>query len=422
MHNIKWIRENPTGFDKALEKRGLEPLSAKVIELDKQVRGSKTSLQELQQESNSLAKQIGQLKSKGENADEVIAKSKQVKEKLASLKEQIEQAEKGNSPLDELLSGLPNILNDDVPEGQSEDDNVEIRKWGQPRDFSFEPKEHFILGEESGEMDFTQSAKISGSRFSVLYGKLAKLQRALINFMMDVHTEEFGYMEVVPPLLVRDEAMFGSGQLPKFAEDSFETTNNYRLIPTAEVSLVNLVRESIIDQEQLPLRYVAYTPCFRSEAGSAGKDTRGMIRQHQFWKVELVTISDEDSGFEELERKTNCAETILQRLGLPYRVMLLCSKDTGFSSQKTYDLEVWLPGQNKYREISSCSNCGDFQGRRMKGRYRAGEKDVRFVHTQNGSGLAVGRTMVAILENYQQEDGTIEVPEVLKPYMGCDHI
>lgn len=424
MHNIKFIRENPKAFDDAMVKRGLAPIADDILARDKDVRGEKTHLQDLQQEANIWAKKIGELKMSGQNADEAIAKSKELKAKIASFKD-MQQSEKDDVPVelvDELLYTLPNIPADDVPVGESEDDNVEIRRWGERPVFDFHPKEHFDLGEALGLMDFDQTSKISGSRFVTLKGGLALMERALGNFMMDIHTREFGYTEVSPPILVRDEAMFGVGQLPKFEEDSFSTTNGYRLIPTAEVSLTNLVRDSILNAEELPLRFVAHTPCFRSEAGSAGRDTRGMLRQHQFWKVELVSITDEKNSVNEHERMTSCAEEILKRLGLPYRVMLLCSKDMGFSATKTYDFEVWLPGQVKYREVSSCSNCGDFQARRMKARYKNKDGENVLVHTLNGSGLAVGRTLIAIMENYQNSDGSITIPDALRSYMGVDKI
>lgn len=424
MHDIKAIRANPHNFDEAMVKRGLAPISEEILARDKELRGGKTRLQELQQQANEWAKKIGDLKSKGENADEAIAKSKELKQKIALLKDAQEPDEEDISTelVDELLYSLPNVPADDVPVGESEDDNVEVRRFGDMPNLGFHAKEHFELGENLGMMDFEQAAKISGSRFVILKGQLARLERALAEFMLDVHTKEFGFEEVSPPILVRDDAMFGSGQLPKFAEDSFQTTNGYRLIPTAEVSLANIVREKILDADQLPMRMVAHTPCFRSEAGSAGKDTRGMIRQHQFWKVELVSITDEESSDAELERITSAAEEILKRLDLHYRVVLLCTQDMGFTSRKTYDIEVWLPGQVKYREISSCSNCGDFQARRMKSRYKSADGENKFVHTLNGSGLAVGRTLVAVMENYQNQDGSITVPEVLRPYMGCDRI
>jgi seryl-tRNA synthetase len=425
MHDIKAIRKDPDAFDQAMIRRGLGAVSDEILQRDQEVRGAISSLQDLQQQANSWAKKIGELKARGEDASEAIAKSKELKVQIATLKDQKDKGdeEPANEAVDELLMTLPNTLDEDVPEGADETDNEEVRRWGEAAlPTTFHAKEHFELGESLGLMDFEQSAKISGSRFVTLKGALCRMERALMSFMVDVHTKEHGYTEVSPPLLVRDEAMFGSGQLPKFDEDSFATTNGYRLIPTAEVPLVNLVRESILSEEELPLRFVAATPCFRSEAGSAGRDTKGMIRLHQFWKVELVSVTDERSAADELERKTKCAEEILKRLELPYRVVKLCTGDTGFCAHKTYDLEVWLPGQDKYREISSCSNDGAFQARRMSARYRDADQKVQHVHTQNGSGVAVGRAMVAIMENYQNEDGSITVPEVLREYMGCDVI
>lgn len=424
MHDIKAIRKDPDAFDRAMIRRGLGAVADEILHRDKELRSGKTSMQELQQQANQWAKKIGELKSKGENADEAIAKSKELKLQIADLKKQQDknEHEPEKEVVDELLISLPNIIEEDVPDGDDEDDNVEISRFGEPTKFDFTAKEHFELGEDLGLMDFEQSAKMSGSRFVVLKGALAKLERALTQFMMDVQINDHGYTEIAPPILVKDEAMFGSGQLPKFDEDSFSTTNGYRLIPTAEVSLVNMARETILDVKDLPIRYVSATPCFRSEAGSAGRDTRGMIRLHQFNKVELVSITDKESSKDELERKVDCAEEILRRLELPYRKVLLCSGDTGFCAHKTYDLEVWLPGQQKYREVSSCSNTGSFQARRMNARYRDEEKNVEFVHTLNGSGLPTGRTIVAILENYQNEDGSISIPNVLRPYMGCNII
>lgn len=422
MHDIKWIRDHAEEFDAALKRRGVTPLAEKILALDEAVRHGKTELQELQQQSNQLAKEIGQKKAAGEEADEVIATSKEVKAKLAALKAEEEEGGAA-AELRMLLLEIPNLLDDSVPEGKDEDDNQEIRSWGEKPQFGFQPKEHDELGTALGMMDFEQTAKISGSRFVTLFGELARLERALAQFMLEVHTQEFGYVETSPPLLVRDVAMEGSGQLPKFAEDSYAIEGNpFRLIPTSEVSLVNLAREKIFDQADLPRRYTAYTPCFRSEAGAAGKDTKGMFRQHQFWKVELVSVTDQESAWDELERKTACAEEILKRLGLAHRTVLLCSGDTGFGSHKTYDLEVWMPGQERYREVSSCSNCGAFQARRMQAKYRDSENNIHFVHTLNGSGLAVGRIVVAILENYQNEDGSVTVPEVLRGLMGCEVI
>lgn len=416
MHDIKHIREAPEAFDAGLKKRGLAAQSSEILQLDEAKRQMITELQQLQQQRNETARLTGQIKDKtSDEFRQTIANANAIKEKMAAL----EAATTTDGALEFYLNNLPNIPADDVPVGKDETENREVRKWGEPRKLDFTPKQHFDIGEALGILDFEQTAKISGARFATLKGGLARMERALANFMLDIHTTEFGYAEIVPPLMVRDNAMFGVGQLPKFAEDSFQTTNDYRLIPTAEVSLTNLVAGQIVEEDKLPLRFTAYTPCFRSEAGSAGKDTRGMIRQHQFTKVELVSITRAEDSPAEHERLTKAAETVLQRLGLPYRVMLLCTGDMGFSSTKTYDLEVWLPGQDCYREISSCSNCGDFQARRMKARTRAkGAKETQFVHTLNGSALAVGRTMVAILENYQNADGTVKVPEALQPYMG----
>lgn len=419
MHNIGWIRQHPEQFDQAMVKRGLGPIAAEILARDSQRRGDKTQLQRLQQQANEWAKKIGELKSQGKDATEALEASKRLKQEIATCKQQQEEEidEVSIELMDELLYTLPNILAEDVPQGDNETDNLEIKRVGELPAFSFTPKEHDVLGEQLGLMDFKQAGKMSGSRFVILKGGLARLERALCQFMLDIHTREFGYEETSVPLLVRDHAMFGSGQLPKFAEDSFATTNGYRLIPTSEISLVNVMNDRIVEAEALPMRFTACTPCFRSEAGSAGRDTRGMIRQHQFLKVELVSIVTPETAALEHERMLNCAETVLKRLELPYRVVLLCSADTGFCAQKTYDLEVWLPGQATYREISSCSNCGDFQARRMKARYRAMDKDNRYVHTLNGSGVAVGRALVAIMENYQQADGSISIPKALVPYM-----
>jgi seryl-tRNA synthetase len=416
MHDIKWIRENPDAFDAALARRNMPASASDILAQDAELRALKTQLQEWQGERNARSKEIGAAKAKGEDAEAIIADVGRLKEQIKTGEEQ-EKAQ--GEALDAVLAALPNILDDDVPEGADEDANVEVATHGDPRSFNFEPKEHFELGEQLGMMDFDAAAKLSGSRFVVLRQGLARLSRALGAFMLDLQTGEHGYEEVQPPLLVRDDAVFGTGQLPKFAEDLFRTTNDMWLIPTAEISLTNLVREQIMAESDLPVRMTALTPCFRSEAGAAGKDTRGMIRQHQFDKVELVSITREEDSEDELERLRGCAEAVLKALELPYRVMTLCSGDTGFSARKTYDLEVWLPGQGRYREISSCSNTGAFQARRMGARYRVeGEKQTRFVHTLNGSGLAVGRALIAVMENYQQEDGTIAVPAVLQPYMG----
>ncbi|AIF80886.1 seryl-tRNA ligase [endosymbiont of Acanthamoeba sp. UWC8] len=415
MHDIKFIRENPELFDKGLLKRGLENISNDIITLDEKLRKEQTHLQEKQTRRNELAKEIGKGKAAGSDVSHLLKQADELKVQVPQLEESIKELE---SRLEEIMINIPNTLLDEVPEGKDEADNQEIKKWGETKQFDFTPKHHYELGEDLKQMDFEAAAKMSGSRFVILKKDLAKLERALANFMLDIHTSEFGYTEVSPPLLVKNEAMFGVGQLPKFDQDSFLTREGLRLIPTSEVSLTNLVREMILEEEELPLRYTAYTPSFRSEAGSAGKDTRGMIRVHQFSKVELVSIVRSRDSKAEHERMTACAEEILKRLELPYRIMLLCGGDTGFSSQKTYDFEVWLPGQNKYREISSCSTCGDFQARRMRARYK--ELDSRknyFVHTLNGSGLAVGRTIVAILENYQNSDGSINIPHALQKYM-----
>jgi seryl-tRNA synthetase len=416
MHDLKAIRDNPEAFDRGLRRRGLEPLSPMLLAIDSERRAEMTRAQELQAERNRLSKDIGGIKAKGGDASEIMAK-------LASSKEDQAAAEAGAAELERelnaMLATIPNLPSDDVPDGPDETANVEIRKWGTPREFAFKPKEHFEIGEGLGQMDFDGAAKISGARFVVLYDGLARLERALGSFMLDLHTRQYGYREVRPPYLVRDNALFGTGQLPKFADDLFRTTSDHWLIPTAEVPLTNLVAGEILDEDTLPRRFTALTPSFRAEAGAAGKDTRGMIRQHQFEKVELVSIAHPDNSTEEHERMTACAEEVLKRLGLPYRVVVLCTGDMGFSARKTYDIEVWLPGQGRYREISSCSNCGDFQARRMNARFKAkGEKGTRFVHTLNGSALAVGRTLIAILENYQEADGSVRVPDALRTYMG----
>lgn len=414
MHDIKFIRTNPELFDAALARRGLPAQSTELIKLDEEKRKKQTELQELLSKRNAFAKAVGEAKRKGENADAIMEESKRNNEAIAAM----EAALAGRGALEALLETIPNLPADDVPEGSDEHGNKEVRAHGSKKQFAFTPKEHFDLGEALGLMSFDDAAKLSGARFVVLKGALARMERALASFFLDNNITA-GYTEMTVPFMVRDAAMYGTGQLPKFGEDLFKTTNDFWLIPTAEVPLTNLVADSIIEEEKLPIRMTAYTPCFRSEAGSAGRDTRGMIRQHQFSKVELVSIVHPEKSVEEHERMTATAESILQKLGLHYRVMLLCTGDMGFSAQKTYDIEVWLPGQNAYREISSCSNCGAFQARRMKARFKAkGAKETQFVHTLNGSGLPIGRTMVAILENYQQEDGSIVVPEVLRPYMG----
>ena len=415
MFDAKWIRENPEAFDRGRARRNLPPLSAEIVALDAKRRAAQTSWQEMQAKRNDLSKQIGQLKSKGQDASAVM-------EEVAALKDKMAEAETAEQALakelEAILVSIPNLPADDVPEGLDEKSNREERVVGGKPNFAFQPKQHFEIGEGLGLMSFEDAAKLSGARFVVLKGMLARLERAIAQFMLDLHTGELGYTEVSPPFLVKDTALFGTGQLPKFAEDQFKTEQGLWLIPTSEVPLTNLASDEIIDETALPWRFTALTPCFRSEAGAAGKDTRGMIRQHQFLKVELVSIAHPDHSDDEHKRMTNCAEEVLKRLGLPYRVITLCTGDMGFSAQKTYDIEVWLPGQNAYREISSCSNCGEFQARRMKARCRkAGEKGTRFVHTLNGSGLAVGRTLVAILENYQQQDGSVAIPAALRPYM-----
>lgn len=415
MHDIKFIRSNPDAFDAGLIRRGLAPLSAEILRLDEEKRKSQTMLQDMLAKRNGFAKTIGEAKRTGADTTAIMSEAKQVNDEIAAL----EGTLAGRGALEEMLETIPNLPAADVPDGEDEKNNVVVRVVGDKPQINFIPKAHDELGVNLGLMDFDAAAKLSGARFVVLKGALARMERTLANFMLDIHTNEFGYTEHVPPFLVKDNAMYGTGQLPKFAEDLFKTENGFWLIPTAEVPLTNLVADTIIDVETLPIRMTAYTPCFRSEAGAAGKDTRGMVRQHQFSKVELVSVVAADKSEAEHERMTACAEEILKRLGLHYRVMLLCTGDMGFCSQKTYDLEVWLPAQNAFREISSCSNCGAFQARRMKARSKAkGAKETEFVHTLNGSGLAIGRTMVAILENYQNADGSITVPEALQPYMG----
>ena len=416
MHDLRWIREAPEDFDAAMARRSLSPLSSEILELDAKRRRMQTELQEMQARRNEASKEIGQKKRAGESADTLMAEVAQLKDRMAA----VEEEERGvGDALDRLLAGLPNALAAEVPDGPDESANEVLRVQGDKPQFDFAPKEHFELGEGLGGLDFEAAAKLSGSRFVVIKGQVARLHRALAQFMLDLHTREHGYLEVQPPLLVRDHVLFGTGQLPKFGEDQFRTEEGYWLIPTAEVPLTNLVAEEILDQADLPLRFTAHTPCFRSEAGAAGRDTRGMLRQHQFEKVELVSITLPEQSEAEHERMTACAEEVLKRLGLHYRVVVLASGDTGFGARKTYDLEVWLPGQGAYREISSCSNTGAFQARRMKARYRPeGEKGTRFLHSLNGSGVAVGRALIAVLETYQQADGSIRVPEALQPYLG----
>jgi seryl-tRNA synthetase len=480
MLDIKWIRDNPEAFDAALKRRGLAAESMNLLGQDARRRALQTELQEAQQRRNALSKEIGAKKARGEDTLAEIAEVAALKERLKAFEDELAALE---PKLDTLLANLPNVPAPEVPDGLDESANVELRRHGAPPRFDFAPKQHFDLGEALGLMDFERASKLSGARFVVLMGALARLERAIAQFMLDLHTREFGYTEVSPPLLVREATAFGTGNLPKFKDDLFSTSNlevvvsvdraqvtdlgggrakvkfkdqsdqawfdalseqaqvkvvigksgepkrilgreKRWLIPTAEMPLTNLVADEIVDAERLPLRFTAYTPCFRAEAGAAGKDTRGMIRQHQFSKVELVSIAHPDRSDAEHERMTACAEEVLKRLGLHYRVVVLSAGDMGFAARKTYDIEVWLPGEGAFREISSCSNCGDFQARRMKARFREkGEKGTRFVHTLNGSGLAVGRTLIAVLENYQTASGTIRVPEALKAYMnGLDVI
>lgn len=420
MFDIKTIRDEPDAFDAGMGRRKLAPQSDALIAIDKRRRVAQTAAQELQTRRNALSKLIGQAKSKGEDAAAEIEEVARSKDAQADAEK---EAGAAGAELDAVMAALPNIPAGDVPDGADDDDNQELRRWGEPKELGFEAKEHFDIGENLGLMDFETASKMSGARFVILTGALARMERALSSMMLDMHTEEFGYTEVNPPALVRDNALFGTGQLPKFADDLFKTDNDYWMIPTAEVPLTNLVAGEILNESDLPRRYTAMTWCFRSEAGSAGKDTRGMIRQHQFTKVEMVSVVHPDQSEAEHERMTGIAEEVLKRLEMPFRTVVLCTGDLGFSARKTHDIEVWLPGQNRYREISSVSNCGDFQARRMNARFRPSEgqgknKGTRFPHTLNGSGLAVGRTLIAVLENYQLEDGSVEVPEALRPYMG----
>ncbi|MCB2063843.1 MAG: serine--tRNA ligase [Novosphingobium sp.] len=417
MHDIRLIREDKASFDAALARRGLEPQAERLLALDEARREVSTRMQEAQARRNEASKAIGGAMGKGDKAtaDALKAEVASIKEELPALED---KERKLGEELGDFLAALPNLPLPEVPDGEDEDSNVEVMRWGTPRAFDFEPKEHADLGPALG-LDFETGAAISGARFTFLKGRMARLHRALAQFMLDRQTGENGYMECNPPLLVKDDAVYGTGQLPKFADDLFRTTDGRWLIPTAEVSLTNAVREQILDESALPLRMTALTPCFRSEAGAAGKDTRGFIRQHQFEKVELVAVCTPDQAEAEHEKMLASAESILQALDLPYRKMLLCAGDMGAGARKTFDLEVWLPGQGAYREISSVSQCGDWQARRMNARYRpVDSKKTEFVHTLNGSGLAVGRTLVAVLENYQQADGTVTVPEALAPYMG----
>ncbi len=423
MHDIRLIREDAAAFDAALARRKVDPQSASLLALDEKRRALVTQSETLLAERNAASKQVGAAKAKGDDAEfeRLRALVSENKDKIAALEAETAEAD---SALRDALMQLPNLPNADIPDGADEADNVEDKTWGTPPSFSFEPKQHFDLGEAMGCMDFETAGKLSGARFMLLSGALARLHRALAQFMLDTHVDKNDLTEVWTPVLVRDEAMLGTGQLPKFAEDSYRTTNGWWLIPTAEVTLTNTVAGEIVDEAALPRRLTAHTQCFRSEAGSAGKDTRGMLRQHQFEKVEMVTISKPDDSDAELERMRGCAEGILEALGLAYRTVVLCTGDMGFGARKTYDIEVWMPGQDSYREISSCSTCGDFQARRMNARWRPAPVDggkagkPEYVHTLNGSGLAVGRCLIAVMENGQQEDGSIAIPEVLQKYMG----
>ena len=418
MYDLRAIRDNPAWFDAALRRRGLDSLSSQVLEMDEARRSSQTQLGELRARRNAASKEIGAAMKDRDTAraDALKAEVAEIKDRMTALEDAEAVAE---GKLHQLLAGLPNRPDDSVPDGADEDDNEQVKTWGTPTELGFEAKQHFELGEDLGMMDFETAAGMSGSRFVILRGQLARLERALAQYMLNFQIEQNGLTETQVPYLVHAEALYGTGQLPKFEEDLYKTNSDHYLIPTSEVPLTNVVANKITDTEDLPMRMVAYSPCFRSEAGSAGRDTRGMIRQHQFNKEEMVTICAPDTSWDELERMRGCAEAVLEALNLPYRTVALCTGDLGFSAAKTYDLEVWLPGQGAYREISSCSNTLDFQARRMKARCKAkGDKQTQFLHSLNGSGLAVGRTLIAIMENYQQADGSIAVPEPLQPYMG----
>ena len=416
MLDLRWIRENPHDLDRGLARRGLVPASARILALDSDRRARQTELQGHQTRRNEASREIGAAKKKGGDATGLIEEVAAIKARMQTLEDECAGLD---AEIDALLMDIPNLPDGDVPDGPDESANVEIRRVGTPPDFPFRARDHVEIGEALGMMDFAAASKLSGARFVVLNRALARLERALAGFMLDLHTAEFGYTETSTPFLVRDAALFGTGQLPKFGDDLFKTTTDHWLIPTAEVPLTNLVAGDILDSGDLPLRFVALTPCFRSEAGAAGRDTRGMLRQHQFHKVELVSIARPEESAQELERMTGAAEEVLKRLEIPYRVVVLSTGDMGFAAEKTYDIEVWLPGQNTYREISSCSNCGDFQARRMRARYRPEDrKGTAFVHTLNGSGVAVGRLLIAVLENGQQADGSVALPEALRPYLG----
>ncbi|MDE0723821.1 MAG: serine--tRNA ligase [Alphaproteobacteria bacterium] len=414
MLDIRWIRENPEEFDRVNGRRGHDVSSSDILALDGKRRDVMTELQALQSTRNDLSKQVGMLKSKGEDAAELMAQVQEIGPQMKVLEEKEREAEQAFLA---VLSAVPNLVEDSIPDGEDEEHNVEVRKWGEPKTMA-NPQHHYDLGEALGGMRFDISAKMSGSRFAWMQGDLARLERALGNFMLDLHTREFGFTEVMPPMLVNDEAAFGTGQLPKFSDDLFQTTDGRWLLPTAEVPVTNFASNTIFKEEELPFKFAAWTQCFRREAGSAGRDTRGYIRMHQFGKVEMVQLVHPEKSDEALEFMTSCAEEVLKRLEIPFRVITLCTGDIGFGARKTYDVEVWVPAQDTYREISSCSNCGDFQARRMKARFKDVDGQTRFIHTLNGSGIATGRAMVAVMENYQQQDGSIIVPDVLIPYMG----
>lgn len=419
MHDIRRIREDGNSFDAAMKRRGLSPVSSQILQVDETWRAGTTELQSLQQRRNEASKQIGVLKREKQDADALIQEVANIKTRMQSLEDKGRELE---ALLEGILGALPNHLGDDVPDGANEEENLEVRSVGVAPNFAFTPLDHVAIGEGLGMMDFGAATKLSGSRFVFLKSMLSRLERGLANFMLDHQTKKYGYTEMSPPLMVQEHALYGTGQIPKFRDQQFETTDGFWLIPTSEVPLTNIVAGEILDTGDLPIRMTAYTPCFRSEAGAAGRDTRGLIRMHQFGKVEMVSIAHPERSEAEHQRMTECAEDILKQLGLAFRTVVLCAGDTGFSAHKTYDIEVWLPGQDdgagRYREISSCSNCGEFQARRMKARFkRESSKQTEFVHTLNGSGLAVGRTLIAILENYQLKDGSVLIPEALRPFM-----
>ncbi|CUH76685.1 serine--tRNA ligase [Tropicibacter naphthalenivorans] len=416
MHDIRAIRENPAAFDAAMARRGVENASSEILKIDEARRAAIHAAETAQADQKKAAKEVGAAKAKGDEAEfeRLRALVAEKKSEVAAMQDKAKELDKA---LEDALMGIPNLPFDDVPDGADEDDNVEVRRWGTPGEFSFAPKEHYDLAGVIPGMDFEVAAKLSGSRFVVLRGAVARIHRALAQFMLDTHVEENGLTEAWTPVLVKEDMMYGTGQLPKFGEDSYQTTNGWWLVPTAEVPLTNFVNGETVDEASLPHRYAAHTQCFRSEAGSAGRDTSGMLRQHQFEKVEMVSITHPDASRAELDRMTDCAQGILEKLGLPYRTVVLCTGDMGFGARRTHDIEVWLPGQNTYREISSVSVCGDFQARRMNARFKAPGGKPEFVHTLNGSGLAVGRTLIAVLENGQQEDGSVVLPEVLHPYL-----